>query len=141
MDSGIPPGAADSRPRGQENRPFRRGCYVYGRPDCHSSFHWNDRTPPPASRSQTPPPAVTNRQFEQVLPQHVRDTFIPWRGYGGCFRYGQLDCIASLHRQYEDESRSRENAPSTSTAPAGPSNLLRGWSQGERTLPPRPRND
>jgi len=27
-NSGIPPGATDSRPRGQENRPFRRGCYV-----------------------------------------------------------------------------------------------------------------
>ena len=59
-NSGIPPGAADSRPRGQENRPFGRGCYVCGRLDCHSSFHWNDHTPPPVSRSQTPPPAVPN---------------------------------------------------------------------------------
>jgi len=80
-NSGIPPGAIDSCPKGQENRPFRRGCYVCGRPDCHSTLHRNDCTPPPVARSQTPPPAVTNRQLEQVLPQHVRDTFIPWRGY------------------------------------------------------------
>jgi len=140
-NSGIPPGSADSCPRGHENRPFRRGCYVCGRPDCHSSFHWNDRTPPPVSPSQTPPLAIPNRQLEPVLPQRVRDTFIRWRGYGGCFRCGRLDCIASLHRQYEDESRPRENVQPTS--PAGSSNLLRGSSQGEQTPPnpPRPQNN
>jgi len=77
-NTGIPPGAADSRLRGQENTPFHRGCYVCGRPDCHSILHRNDRTPPPTSRNQTPPQAVPNQPLEPVLPQRVRDTFIPW---------------------------------------------------------------
>jgi len=142
-NTGIPPGAVDSRPRGQENAPFRRGCYVCGRPNCHSILHRDDHTPPPTSRNQMAPRATPNRPLEPTVPQRVRDTFMPWRGYGGCFGCGRLDCIASLHRQYEEELRRREDAPSTSTAPAGSSNLQRGSSQGERTPPnpPRPRND
>jgi len=142
-NTGIPPGAADSRPRGQENTPFRRGCNVCGRPDCHSILHRNDRTPSPTSQNQTPLQAMPNRPLEPVLPQRVRDTFVPWRGYGGCFRCGRLNCIASLHRQYEDESIPQENVPSTSTAQAGSSNLLWGSTQGERTPPnpPCPWND
>jgi len=142
-NTGIPPGTADTRPRGQENAPFRRGCYVCGRTDCHSMFHRNDRTPPSTSRNQTAPQAMSNRPLEPTLPQRVRDTFIPWQDYSGCFQCGRLDCIARLHRQYGEESRRREDVPSTSTAPAGSSNLLRGSSQGERTPPnpPRPRND
>jgi len=109
---------------------------VCGRPGGHSSYHQNDHPP-----SQTPPPAVPDRKLEPVLPHRVRDRFIPWQGYDGCFRCGRLDCIASLHLRYGNESRPQETVPST--APAGPLNLWRGSSQGERTPPnpPRPWND
>ena len=101
-------------------------------------YHQNGYPP-----SQTPPPAIPDRKLEPVLPQRVRDTFMPWQGYDGFSQCGRLDCIASLHQRYDDESRPRETAPSTSTAPAGPSNLRWGSSQGERTSPnpPRPRNN
>jgi len=77
-NSGSPPGAMDSCPRGQEDRPFQRGCHVCGRPGCHSSYHQNDHPP-----SQTSPPAVPDQKLEPVL--RVRDRFIPWQGYDGCF--------------------------------------------------------
>jgi len=85
LNTGIPPGAADFRPRGQKNRPFRRGCYVCGQLNCHSILHRNDQPPPLISRSQTPPVVAPCRPLEQPLPQHMRDSFTPWEGYGGCF--------------------------------------------------------
>jgi len=80
-NAGIPPGAADFRPQGQKNRPFRRGCFVCGQLNCHSRLHRNNEPPSPRPRSQTPPPSASNRPLEQPLLQHIRDLFTPWEGY------------------------------------------------------------
>ena len=113
--SRLPPGAADTAARGQENRPpGGPGCLLCGRRGCHSVFHDEgpDRLPPLPPRS-------------------------------ACWVCGRLGCHSRRHDR--DEPLRYPPAPVADPAPPitqSQSNGSRGSNQGERapqsTQTPRP---
>ena len=109
-----PPGASDTAPRGQENRPpGMPGCLICGRRGCHSDLHYED-----ANRPRT-------------------------RRRTACWVCGRPGCHSLRHDEDEPPRQSstpETNLPPPNTQ--SQSNRSRGSNQGERapqsTQTPRP---